>query len=390
MGLLLLVTTAEALTSARLLSRLGFDWRREKGHRIGLGLLEIAWTLFIAWFETPVPIILAVFFCMLFAILFPHRRDRPEYIIYCLIGHLFYSALILIGLGIVGIWTESIGKAASIMAVRLWVLIGVQTVRTAAFLMPPKFIDMREWGSLDNKKMTILQRFLFWCVLYVFGDAFLCRVDMEGIFIPILMVSGNLLLLVLNFIFLRHNYLLAKNQYVEEEHERIEAERARELYRANHLRQLSNRDMLTGAYSRRRALEQLQAWKREGKLFSLAYIDLDGLKKANDSGGHDAGDLYLKRFAAGMMERLGNAGILARVGGDEFLVIFWGMDSERAEKWMNSARGVMELGQEPEKAVAFSFGIASGDGEIEALIQEADRRMYLDKRYRKDKDGSFL
>lgn len=384
MGLLFLATLAEEATSARLLLYLGFDLRRDKGYHIFLGLSEIVWTLLIAWYEAPAPLVLAVYIWLLFATLFPYRRERPEYLTYCLIGHLFYSALILIGLGIVGIWTESIAEAVAMRRARLWILIVLQMIRTVTFLMPSKFIDLREWGTPDRKKRTILRGFLFWCVLYVFGDAFLCRVDMEGIFIPILMVSGNLLLLLLNYVFLRHNYLLAKNQYVEEEHERIEAERARELYQANHLRRLSNRDMLTGAYSRRYALLQLQSWRQAGTNFSLAYIDLDGLKKANDIGGHAAGDLYLKRFASGMMKCLEQEGMLARIGGDEFLMMFPETDAERAKELMDSARNVMEQEQTPDGAVAFSFGIASGDGEIEALIQEADQRMYIDKRQRKE------
>ncbi|MCU0080817.1 diguanylate cyclase domain-containing protein [Extibacter muris] len=55
--------------------------------------------------------------------------------------------------------------------------------------------------------------------------------------------------------------------------------------------------------------------------FSIAFLDLDGLKLLNDREGHDAGDHYLIRFSREMETGLGSGGLLSHVGGDEFIVL---------------------------------------------------------------------
>jgi diguanylate cyclase (GGDEF)-like protein len=112
-----------------------------------------------------------------------------------------------------------------------------------------------------------------------------------------------------------------------------------------------------------------------GGRFAVAAIDLDGLKVANDEfGGHAAGDHYIRRFAAELLQaarpRQGRA---YRLHGDEFFVIF--RDRVRAE-----AEAVLEALQDRPEVAPFSYGVAEspGDGvDPEVLIHIADReRLY--------------
>lgn len=97
----------------------------------------------------------------------------------------------------------------------------------------------------------------------------------------------------------------------------------------------SVRDSLTGLLNRRgwneRTLEYLRHAARTKEAISFVSIDLDDLKKVNDSGGHKAGDALLQKFA-NVLTRVGRStDVLARVGGDEFAVCLSATSLENAE-----------------------------------------------------------
>lgn len=144
---------------------------------------------------------------------------------------------------------------------------------------------------------------------------------------------------------------------------------------------MARTDGLTGAWTRGYGMHLLEAVKKKGILFTVAYIDLDGLKKVNDSRGHDAGDCYLKAFAEGIKSCLAKEDLLIRVGGDEFIAVFMNMGLKETNKKLKESRKAMEKGNPP---VFFSFGMASGDRTIEELIKDADRTMYLEKKCRRE------
>ncbi len=86
------------------------------------------------------------------------------------------------------------------------------------------------------------------------------------------------------------------------------------------LRELSRRDELTGAYNRRageeRLAEDLARSGRGGDWLALAILDADGLKEANDSFGHAAGDACLRRLADALRRNVREGDWVARWGGD--------------------------------------------------------------------------
>jgi PleD family two-component response regulator len=96
---------------------------------------------------------------------------------------------------------------------------------------------------------------------------------------------------------------------------------------AAEVRTLALQDQLTGALNRRgfelRASQEFGHARRRGEGLVLLYLDLDGFKLVNDNLSHAAGDRVLQRTAHAMAGVLRVEDVLARVGGDEFVVLFW-------------------------------------------------------------------
>ena len=87
---------------------------------------------------------------------------------------------------------------------------------------------------------------------------------------------------------------------------------------------LASRDSMTGIYNRRKFFELATLlFKESTKEFFLATIDIDYFKKVNDNYGHDAGDYVIKRITEIIADSLPKSSIFARMGGEEFIVIFF-------------------------------------------------------------------
>lgn len=150
------------------------------------------------------------------------------------------------------------------------------------------------------------------------------------------------------------------------------AERTRQLELANfRLRDLVERDPLTGLFNRRKLLEiledQVHQAKRNGKSF-LMIFDVDNFKRVNDTHGHPAGDLVLREIGQRILERLRPCDIAARLGGDEFAIILRQLERQEhatmiAEEIIRSVSQAIML-REGEVIVGTSIGIAAFDDEV--------------------------
>ena len=169
-------------------------------------------------------------------------------------------------------------------------------------------------------------------------------------------------------------------------HEVTELRRAeRELeHRAHH-------DALTGLVNRHRLQAELQAAidraAGEGGGLALLYIDLDGFKRVNDRGGHAVGDRLLRELARRMQRAVRQNDLVARVGGDEFVVLLPDCrDLQAARDVADSLRARLVAPYRlPEGLFRLdaSIGVAMfpADGaDAEALLAHADRTMYATKR----------
>jgi diguanylate cyclase (GGDEF)-like protein len=123
--------------------------------------------------------------------------------------------------------------------------------------------------------------------------------------------------------------------------------------------------------------------KRYNNLAAVMFVDLDGFKAINDSYGHDAGDKVLREAAKRLSASVRNTDTVARIGGDEFLLIITEMRSQEnaaaiAEKVIRFISHPVILKNHLAK-VGVSIGIAlfPRDAEdIDVLIKLADHAMY--------------
>jgi diguanylate cyclase (GGDEF)-like protein len=116
--------------------------------------------------------------------------------------------------------------------------------------------------------------------------------------------------------------------------ERLSAELAASSLRIGELESRIDFDPLTQTLNRRgfeRALTRSLAYlKRYRATAALVYLDLDAFKPVNDRHGHAAGDAVLKAIAAALLCEVRASDIVARFGGDEFVVLLWNMTEDEA------------------------------------------------------------
>ena len=146
-------------------------------------------------------------------------------------------------------------------------------------------------------------------------------------------------------------------------------------------------DGLTGLKTHRFFMEALSGeWKRStraGRSFSIVLMDLDRFKFVNDFYGHLDGDLVLQRMAHILEQNCRRSDVIARYGGDEFVILMPETDSEQSHQLATKLRSwVCADPVLREKNVTSSFGVASfplNGSTPQELIQVADSSMYLSK-----------
>jgi diguanylate cyclase (GGDEF)-like protein len=154
-------------------------------------------------------------------------------------------------------------------------------------------------------------------------------------------------------------------------------------------KELSLTDELTGLrnirYFREHLRQEIARASRTRQPLSVALLDVDNLKVVNDSFGHRAGDALLTKIGYGLQSCLRSSDVIARYGGDEFVILFHGVDSKlariSAKRCLESIRQLPPVGQGVK--VTVSIGIASfpveASGE-EELLHKADALCYEAKK----------
>ena len=131
--------------------------------------------------------------------------------------------------------------------------------------------------------------------------------------------------------------------------------------------------------------KELARCKREESSLTVMVCDMDGFKQINDRFGHLEGNRVLRLFAQALRQSCREYDYVARMGGDEFVVIAPGLNAEAALKKADQMRDLArQVGQEicQEDILSLSVGrsMYPQDGlDAEELLAEADRRMYLEK-----------
>ncbi|NTU72091.1 MAG: PAS domain S-box protein [Coriobacteriia bacterium] len=172
-----------------------------------------------------------------------------------------------------------------------------------------------------------------------------------------------------------------------------------ELAHAAELEEAANSDRLTGLYNRRAydvlADGVLAAAAAEGIGIGLIYCDVDGLKSINDEFGHAQGDRALKDASGVLSRALRSADLIARIGGDEFLVLVKTPDADMVRRLDERLQSALELfnatNDRPylvEASSGFAWSRSSTRPELDELEKSADARMYAIKNARREAPGA--
>lgn len=152
---------------------------------------------------------------------------------------------------------------------------------------------------------------------------------------------------------------------------------------------LASRDYLTEVYNRRyffvagkRLVDQAV---RRGAQAAIALVDIDHFKRLNDTYGHEVGDCVLKAVSRQLRARLGDRHLLARLGGEEFGILFSGLDLAASVATCDALRA--ELAAAPIEAdgepvtITVSMGIAAIEGQeaFDNHVNAADQYLYMAK-----------
>ncbi len=159
------------------------------------------------------------------------------------------------------------------------------------------------------------------------------------------------------------------------------------------MRDLALRDELTGVANRRLFIELLEAHlahhQRNGSQLAIAFLDLDGLKNVNDVYGHDAGDAVLRETARRLLKIVRGADTVARIGGDEFVIVYAPNDAHSNDRIARIDRALGEpikISASTAVTCPASIGVAYTTDvgyQSAALLAAADDAMYETKRARR-------
>lgn len=154
------------------------------------------------------------------------------------------------------------------------------------------------------------------------------------------------------------------------------------------LRESAVRDPLTQLYNRRYFFEAAEELLKEAAekeiLVTVAMLDIDRFKEVNDRYGHDAGDAVLIRLAEHLSRAFGRSHIVSRFGGEEFSILAYGIQGDRAVRLFEDFRRLVENTEVPynDDVIRFtvSIGLYSASAcSLSHMIREADRRLYQAK-----------
>jgi diguanylate cyclase (GGDEF)-like protein len=159
--------------------------------------------------------------------------------------------------------------------------------------------------------------------------------------------------------------------------------------RIQHLERLADQDSLLPVYNRRAFVRELtraiSMTERYGAPSTVIYFDVNNMKQINDTHGHAAGDAALRHVADTLLEQVRDSDVVGRLGGDEFGVILYQIDTDVAQD--KSALLAQEIAKKPvpfndsELTIHVTSGAYTFNGVEDAgqALAEADKAMYTRK-----------
>jgi diguanylate cyclase (GGDEF)-like protein len=145
---------------------------------------------------------------------------------------------------------------------------------------------------------------------------------------------------------------------------------------------MAMRDPLTGVANRAWALETIAGHLESGDEFAVLFADIDGLKAVNDELGHAAGDAAIVVAARQLESFVADDGLVARIGGDEFIVICPDFDEPAATALAGRLVATASVRADGSDGTRLSVGstVAVSGDDPESILRRADQAMFADKR----------
>lgn len=391
--LIIILTAFYVLSNSSLLRALKKGAAHSRCWWLVFGLCLGAFMLIMAVFGIPLPLFLLLLYglkaCELLHFPEPVQRNWSA----VNLNFLLIAAVYLITLGVLALCQG--GSVPSVLRdplLRSVSLVLLLALNGGMDLLLSRFSrQMLELKSdYRSEESRLFTQFTVLSIAFVLSDSTACLFDLPAGIVALFLIGSNALLLLMVFLFMNQLGIIKQETHLETQYALLESSFSQQIQRTEALRDTAYRDALTGAYSRLYAEDYLKRLLGQDSAFALAYIDLDGLKGINDVYGHLAGDRYLQDFVQALAQSLRNEDILARVGGDEFMVLFPDTDVPTARDILSKARGRLTAQSRPDWSLSFSFGV---DGvpkgaakSIETLIHTADQAMYADKQNRRAKE----
>jgi len=150
----------------------------------------------------------------------------------------------------------------------------------------------------------------------------------------------------------------------------------------NKLEMLALMDSMTGAFNRNGLDKISDAALKVKKPFYVIVCDLDGTKRINDTLGHIEGDNYISKAAKIINISIGSRGHLARIGGDEFVIILsYAEEAELKDMISSIKKQVCEINPDKNTGISIGYALFPTDGtKLMELYKIADKMMYDDKK----------
>lgn len=152
-----------------------------------------------------------------------------------------------------------------------------------------------------------------------------------------------------------------------------------------YLRYLGSHDVLTGLYNRMFFEQTLREWEQDSPYpVSVLVVDINGLKLVNDTYGRQAGDDLIRRAAEVLQKASEENDILARIGGDEFVVLIPNCGERKAAQMVERIQNLVDLNnkyyyQSPTLSLSIGRASAKTESSLQKLIVQADNMMYQEK-----------
>lgn len=164
---------------------------------------------------------------------------------------------------------------------------------------------------------------------------------------------------------------------------------AEDALRERKLKKLSETDNMTRLYNRNKYDSMLEKYYPDVESIGVVFWDVNGLKKVNDTMGHEYGDILISNIATVVSEYMGDDCRAYRIGGDEFVVIFEDATEDVLKEYIDKCQNAIKIRNNASKVrLSAACGYALGAGkDIVRIVSKADANMYENKQKQKQQES---